>query len=314
LARPFVGARRPRAGTTEDAHFFADVGGGRLVLGVADGVGTWHARGVDPARYPAALLTGARAAAASTRLPARALAAGAAAAAAAREAGSAAAAVVRLARARGAAAAGGGGGGGGEVRAAGVGDCAVLLLRRRAGERHWALAARLQPQQRDFNWPRQLGWAADAPAGAFDAAASAATLRFASGAGEDLLVIAASDGLTDNVDEEELLALVNGGGGGGGGGDAAAPPPPEPPELQRRLGRLPPPPPPLREPPACAHMEALAARLAARAHAHSLDRRRNGPFARAAAERDIVWTPGGRPDDITVVCALLRAADAAALL
>ena len=44
--------------------------------------------------------------------------------------------------------------------------------------------------------------------------------------------------------------------------------------------------------------------MADAALAHSVDRRRQSPFYKAAAEHDIVWSAGGRPDDITVVLAL----------
>jgi len=37
----------------------------------------------------------------------------------------------------------------------------------------------------------------------------------------------------------------------------------------------------------------------------SLDRTRDGPFARLAKEADILWKYGGRPDDITVVVAVV---------
>lgn len=49
--------------------------------------------------------------------------------------------------------------------------------------------------------------------------------------------------------------------------------------------------------------ELLAQRLANKARAYSLDRMRDGPFARLAKENDIVWSQGGRPDDVTVIVA-----------
>jgi protein phosphatase PTC7 len=49
-------------------------------------------------------------------------------------------------------------------------------------------------------------------------------------------------------------------------------------------------------------MEILAAALADKAFEFSMDRRRDGPFALLAKENDILWSHGGRLDDITVMC------------
>ena len=48
----------------------------------------------------------------------------------------------------------------------------------------------------------------------------------------------------------------------------------------------------------------IAQRILERAHAHSLDRERDSPFALLAKENMILWRYGGRPDDITVLGAL----------
>jgi hypothetical protein len=52
-------------------------------------------------------------------------------------------------------------------------------------------------------------------------------------------------------------------------------------------------------------MQRLADALAQTARTFSLDRMRDGPFARLAKENDILWSSGGRPDDITVVAVRL---------
>jgi protein phosphatase PTC7 len=52
-------------------------------------------------------------------------------------------------------------------------------------------------------------------------------------------------------------------------------------------------------------MQRLADSLAQTARTCSLDRMRDGPFARLAKENDILWSSGGRPDDITVVAVRL---------
>ena len=54
-------------------------------------------------------------------------------------------------------------------------------------------------------------------------------------------------------------------------------------------------------------MQRLADSMAQAARRHSLDRMRDGPFARLAKENDILWAAGGRPDDITVIAARLSA-------
>ena len=74
-------------------------------------------------------------------------------------------------------------------------------------------------------------------------------------------LLACSDGLTDNLFPAEIAAHVAAGGG------AAA----------------------------------LALRLAADAHAKAQDAMRDGPFALAAKDADVLWSAGGRADDVTVL-------------
>jgi protein phosphatase PTC7 len=164
------------------------------------------------------------------------------------------------------------------VSAAGVGDVSVLVLAAAPGrDARWRVAARLAHGMRGFNYPEQLGYA-PGHAAAFATPADAREARY-DGLGETL-VLAASDGLLDNMFEDELLDLLSAAPRApcqcGGGSGAAA----------------------------CERVDALAARVADAALAHSVDRRRQSPFYKAAAEHDIVWSAGGRPDDITVVLAL----------
>lgn len=58
----------------------------------------------------------------------------------------------------------------------------------------------------------------------------------------------------------------------------------------------------------------LARMLAHRAAQLSVDRSRDGPFARLAKECDILWTKGGRPDDVTVAVARVGTAGPTATL
>jgi hypothetical protein len=59
--------------------------------------------------------------------------------------------------------------------------------------------------------------------------------------------------------------------------------------------------------PCAADASELALRLVTRARQQSLDSARDGPFARAAKDNDICWKHGGRPDDVTVLVAVLDA-------
>jgi serine/threonine protein phosphatase PrpC len=92
---------------------------------------------------------------------------------------------------------------------------------------------------------------------------------------ENDLVILATDGLFDNLSEADIVAVAN---------DC---------ELQAfttssgRTGAAP---------------EAVARALGAKAYEMSLSRTVDSPFALLAKENLIMWS-GGRPDDITVVCA-----------
>lgn len=62
-----------------------------------------------------------------------------------------------------------------------------------------------------------------------------------------------------------------------------------------------------------ARAAALARALASAAAERSVQRDRDGPFARLAKDADVLWTKGGRPDDVCVVVALvLGEADAEA--
>ena len=73
-----------RDGPSEDAYFVLGGGAERLWLGLADGVGAWAARGVDPRLYPERLMREGAAASAAASASASASAAAFAAAAAGR--------------------------------------------------------------------------------------------------------------------------------------------------------------------------------------------------------------------------------------
>jgi len=276
--------RVPKRGAptrSEDAFFHAvRPGSGAAVLGVVDGVGSWRAVGVDAGDFARALAAeGAAAAEAAGGAgggapePVELLAAAAAAVARRGVVGSATALFACLSPP------GAPGAPGARLSWWGVGDCAGLLLRpvSRAGgggAPSFTVAARLPPQEpREFNTPAALGFSPGACAGAF-ADARAGGAGGAVGAAPGDVLVLSSDGLWDNVEEGDVIALAAAaaarGGGGGPGGPAGA-------------------------------AAAVALALASAARANSVDGSRDSPFARAAKEADILWTAGGRPDDVTVL-------------
>ncbi|EOD29340.1 Hypothetical protein EMIHUDRAFT_449869 [Emiliania huxleyi CCMP1516] len=149
-----------------------------------------------------------------------------------------------------------------ELRAANIGDSGFLLLRRQAPDSGDAPDDRFEtPQDSRLRGPGH----------------DASLVRVPVRPG-DILVLA-TDGLFDNVDEEALLDtiedLIEGSGTG-------------------------------------ASPQQLADAIAARAKELSLDKSVDSPFAILAKDNDILWG-GGRPDDITVLVShILDRADARA--
>jgi protein phosphatase PTC7 len=222
---------------------------------------------------------------------------------------------------------------------ASVGDCGVILLRNTdlgrvgsllrggtsAGIRPgWRVSARAMQQLVSFNLPFQLGNDGKGNHSAGGTGASggggeggASGTRFQTPAdGESLvlpvqnedLIIVATDGLFDNLDETDILAIVEAWDredlerrraampfassgastatacSGGAGGSS---PPPTGLVLVDGTSK---------------GSEGLALRLARTAREYSLNKMRDGPFAHLAKENDIMWG-GGRPDDVTVLVA-----------
>lgn len=140
-----------------------------------------------------------------------------------------------------------------------------------AGRRKGAHVSYRSPQQLHyFNCPFQLGrerahedpTRSEQPLSEFEQPTDASQVRVPIFEGD--LIICATDGLFDNMDERTLLGLVT---------DMTDN------ELQH-----------------------MATHLVAHAKALSLERDLDSPFARLAKENDILWS-GGMPDDITVILA-----------
>jgi protein phosphatase PTC7 len=144
-----------------------------------------------------------------------------------------------------------------------------------------------------FNRPFSLGWTpVEADAARFDAPTAADVSRFPLRPGD--VVVFASDGLFDNMEEEEVVGIVGAwaregvaparaavaaasvAAGAAGASAAAAP-----------------------------FLRGLASRLALRAKELSQMRDRDSPFAKLAKDHDQPWKHGGRPDDVMVVAALV---------
>ncbi|KAK9844187.1 hypothetical protein WJX81_007473 [Elliptochloris bilobata] len=232
----------------EDAHF---IGSDGLSLGVADGVGSWadYPIPVDAGVYSRMLMAHAKAAAAVTAPSA--LAPVAIMRAAHRQTlvqGSATVCILVLEGAR--------------LHAANLGDSGFWVLR----GRH--VVHRSPQQQHAFNWPFQLG----SPGSRSDTPSSADLSTVEVAAGD--VVVAATDGVWDNVFPEELAGVVD--------------------SAQRR-GDTP---------------AATASTLAQLALSRSQDQRHMSPFSYGARMSGIEYV-GGKPDDITVVVAYVT--DAAKL-
>ena len=310
----------------EDAHFVSARG-----LGVADGVGGWVSEGVDPGIF------------------ARRLMAASARSSAAAESNSEAADPLPIMRAGQAAVANVRGsstalvattGSNGILRVLSLGDSGMALWRRASGAggalpasalpvheaaRLWHVVAATTPQTFAFNAPLQMG-----PGPEYNQPSEGQTLQLTPRPGD--LVIAATDGLYDNIGDETQAALLakfdwapcagyahaaarrwREDGGSSAAGAAAVP------ERMRirnvaegsvtdaELGE--------RERLCRASLRGMATMLAMTAHRVGHDpNAQDTPFAREAAKAGMRYRSfrGGKPDDVTVVVAMLLP-DAAAV-
>lgn len=317
--------RAPKRGlekASEDSYFtlhlaWPGVGVGQpptpvTYLGVADGVGSWWQHGVDPRLYANALMEECAAAVWDAAVhhgdppsPHDVLTQAWKRVAARRVVGSATAVVVFLDPLRRA------------LVMHGVGDCGVVLLRDTDVNRVGSLlrggvanamrggfrvSARATQQLTRFNMPYQLGYSPDPAHGVFQSPGDGETLALPVRS-EDI-VLAATDGLYDNLDETDVLAEVE-------AWDAVDLPRRQAYRRAQEAGHVASQAfdarPTTRAPrllDGCSEgVETLALSLTRRARELSVDRMRDGPFARLAKENDILWTQGGRPDDVTTLVA-----------
>lgn len=199
-----------------------------------------------------------------------------------------------------------------QIALANIGDSGMLLIREthvdkvgsllRGGVRQGLrgglrVSFRSTQQLHSFNQPFQLGflpgddkelslenWPDDASVEAspalapFETPRDADLIRFPVLPGD--IIVLATDGLFDNVDETEILEIT-----------------------QRWLDKHSRQAKSAKEPGDCPELSKLASQLVNHAYELSLDTTRDSPFAVLAKENDINWTHGGRTDDITVVCA-----------
>jgi len=264
----------------EDAHFsWLDPEKEVLVMGVADGVGSWSfEQNVNPSAFAKALMEGALTALKDkpesavadlvSLSPIHLLTAGWEYALSTGTVGSSTACIMVLdLKTR-------------ELRASNLGDCGFLVLRttsvmgsidlQRGGISKVSkpqVMFRSPQQLHYFNCPYQLGRNTDASFSGFNRPQDSDKLRIPLISGD--IVVLASDGLFDNLPEDEIIDVLV------AAGDLSA------------------------------SSETLSQALVSAAYERSLDKDRDSPFAVLAKENNIMWG-GGMPDDITVLVAKIK--------
>eukprot|EP00741_Cyanophora_paradoxa_P017288 tig00020961_g16698.t1 len=242
-----------KLGAGEDACFQTSDGRG---FGVSDGVGGWSFVGIDSGVFSRQLMLGTKIAIeAGETDPIEALRKGLSAT---KAAGSATATVAVL--------------DGRNMRTCLLGDSSFILIR------NGAVVYRTEEQLHGFNFPFQLG--AQALGQHWDTPEQAIRADFC--VYEDDVVVAATDGLWDNLFDEEVLRIVGTTLGGEARGEGTA---------VSGAGRV---------QHRCRGERRAARRLAEAAHQAAGTPRRQSPFAKRAAEHAIRHV-GGKMDDVTVV-------------
>ena len=290
----------PGKAVAEDAHFVShqawehQAADFATFLGVADGVGSWAMRGVDPAAFAGRLMQAVQEAVSRASgvgvdppSPIDLLMQAWQSTLAERVVGSSTALVASLDHTYN------------QFATANLGDSGALVLRlvddpatlgsmqlgrEGADEHDWEVVFRTGQQLHGFNQPFQLGFDDEAPSGeiCFDRPEAADVARTPVQSGD--IIILASDGLFDNMHEAELLDVVQAWHNARAAPEDSVPAQPRPSDS----------------------VQALASQLASKAQALSMDSDRDSPFAVLAKDNDILWSHGGRMDDITVLCAEVR--------
>jgi protein phosphatase PTC7 len=234
----------------EDAYFIRDRDGdGKLAFGVADGVGGWTASGVDPAIFAQRLMQFCGDAAENQSCPVKVLRSGLDRVLGMYTRGSSTALICIVKE--------------GKLEMANVGDSGLMVLRRKSENGALDTVFRSDDQLHGFNFPFQLGSASsDSPEGA---------LRASLGLISGDVVIAASDGLFDNLFDEEIVEFVE----------------------ENLTGNM-------RD-----EAELLAKGLGQLAYQRSLSLTEATPFSKKAAEINRLYQ-GGKSDDITILVFIVK--------
>lgn len=252
--------------SSEDASFIHRRADGALVLGVADGVGSWALRGVDAGAFARSLMAASKKAleANEALTPIEVLSSAWRYTVDQKIPGATTALVSVFHPASG------------KMEIANVGDSGILVLRpsKKGARGAWEVFYRSSTQLSKFNTPFQFGYSPET-ADKFQTPADADVTEVSLARGD--VIIQATDGLFDNLFDADIIAIV-----------------------QAHLGTR-----AVDVPLADVDAAALSNALLEKAVAEAYNKHRDSPFALLAKDNDIMWRFGGRPDDITVLVSLV---------
>lgn len=162
-----------------------------------------------------------------------------------------------------------------------LGDCQVLVLRKGTttngsgnynnNAAPYQILYRTVPQTKRFNLPYQVGYSNNTNNQPYFDLPNVQEQYVWTIKEEDIILIS-SDGMFDNLFDNDILTIIN--------------------PFYRSL---------LTTEKNESWVQRLTKQIVTVAREYSLNRRRDGPFAIEAKDNDILWSLGGRPDDITVI-------------